>query len=225
MGGRRTTRWWGRTWSARIALQLFLLLLAFPAPTVGQERLPALPQQQANSACLPSNAPSLSSGRSWRLPVSPSPPPMREFGRQLSSSTRPSSAAREAERPKDSHINENDNDYEIIIEEFMKMLNVDLITMNVTSWGPYLKALHDLTREDGENNRLLAVQELHADYEKLAEIQMKTDELGYHGIWSAALAVEEGSGTRGGAAVVAPKHLQLTSPLVSPAPSSSLEGS
>ena len=103
-------------------------------------------------------------------------------------------------------------------------MNVDLITVNVTSWGPFLKMLGDIT-DEGENHRLLAVQDLHADVTKLAEIQLKTDEMGYHGIWSAALAGEEGSGTRGGVAVVAPKHLRLTSPLVSPAPSSSLEGS
>ena len=79
-------------------------------------------------------------------------------------------------------------------------------TLNVTSFGPLEGYLEECSGQE-----IILVQETHVVEDRMAAMQAKAADSGYHGMWGPALPTAGGS--QGGVAVLVPTTARITSPL------------
>ncbi|CAK0889507.1 unnamed protein product, partial [Prorocentrum cordatum] len=79
-----------------------------------------------------------------------------------------------------------------------------ITTVNVSSGGPLIKYL-----AAGPPSSIIAVQEHHGTLSRLSSLQNQAKDLGYHGVWSAAVP-SDGGGTSNGVAILTKTHISVT---------------
>ena len=78
-------------------------------------------------------------------------------------------------------------------------------TLNVTSFGPLEGYLEECSGQE-----IILAQETHVVEDRMAAMQAKAADNGYHGVWAPALPTSGGS--QGGVAVLVPTHVCVTAP-------------